>query len=203
MYATVEGEARDMLHKGDRRLYGHDMGKARILFAAVAGVGNGVVSQQLHLLGNDLHFMAQEFLANGFHFPAAFAADQLVFRQFQKDFFFRETVQHLGLAALLLPLMLGNQNGIRGRLLRFGGLLLFRLIEKAGLVVQNIAVFLTGLTETGPLGIGENLVHVLQLPLQLVNFRFLLCDDIFQCSYFRSGVCTFLSAAAITHAPEK
>ena len=113
MYATVEGEAREMLHKGDRRLYGHDMGKARILFAAVAGVGNGVVSQQLHLLGNDLHFMAQEFFANGLHFSAAFAADQLVFRQFQKHFLFREAVQHLGLAALLLPLMLRNQNGIR------------------------------------------------------------------------------------------
>ena len=128
-----------MLHKGDRRLYGHDMGKARILFAAVAGVGNGVVSQQLHLLGNDLHFMAQEFLANGFHFPAAFAADQLVFRQFQKHFLFRETVQHLSLDAFLFPLMLRNQDGIRGRLLRFGGLLFFCLIEKAGLVVQNIS----------------------------------------------------------------
>ena len=90
-----------------------------------------------------------------------------------------------------------------GRLLRFGGLLLFRLVKKAGLVVQNIAVFLAGLTEPDPLSIGEDLVHVLQLPLQLVNFRFLLCDGIFQCSHFRSGVCTFLSAAAITHAPEK
>ena len=67
----------------------------------------------------------------------------------------------------------------------------------------NKAVFLAGLTEPDPLGIGKDLVHVFQLPLQLVNFRFLLCDDIFQCSYFRSGVCTFLSAAAITHAPEK
>ena len=192
-----------MLHKGDRRLYGHDMGKARILFAAVAGISNGVVSQQLYLLGNDLHFMAQKFLANGLHFSAAFAAGQLVFRQFQKHFLFRETVQHLGQAAFLLPLILRNQNGIRGRLLCLGSLLLFRLIEKAGLVVQNIAVFLAGLTEPDPLSIDEDLVHVLQLPSQLVNFRFLLCDGIFQCSHFRSGVCTFLSAAAITHAPEK
>ena len=49
--------------------------------------------------------------------------------------------------------MLGNQNGIRGRLFRFGGLLFFCLVEKAGLVVQNIAVFLAGLTEPGPLSI--------------------------------------------------
>lgn len=55
----------------------------------------------------------------------------------------------------------------------------------------NKAVFLAGLTEPDPLGIGKNLVHVLQLPFQLVNFRFLLCDGIFQCSYFRGGVCTF------------
>ena len=67
----------------------------------------------------------------------------------------------------------------------------------------NKAVFPSGLTEPDPLSIGEDLVHVLQLPSQLVNFRFLLCDGIFQCSHFRSGVCTFLSAAAITHAPEK
>ena len=128
-----------MLHKRDRRFHGHDMGKARILFAAVAGIGNGVISQQLDLLGNNHHFMAQEFFANGLHLPAAFAAGQLVFRQFQKHFLFREAVQHIGLAAFLLPLMLGNQNGIRGRLLRFGGLLFFCLIEKAGLVVQNIS----------------------------------------------------------------
>lgn len=63
----------------------------------------------------------------------------MVFRQFQKDFLFREAIQHLGLAAFLLPLMLGNQNGIRGRLLRLGGLLFFCLVEKAGLVVQNIS----------------------------------------------------------------
>ena len=129
-----------MLLKRNRRFHGHDMGKARILFAAVAGVGNGVVSQQLHLLGDDLHFVAQEFLANGFHFPAEFATDQLVFRQFQKHFLFREAVQHLSLTALL-PLMLRDQNGIRCRFLRFGILPFFRLIEKTGLVVQNIAVF--------------------------------------------------------------
>ena len=184
-----------MFHKGKRRLHGHDMGKARILFAAVAGISNGVISQQLDPLGNDLHFMAQEFLANGLHLPAAFAADQLVFRQFQKDFFFRKAVQHIGLAAFLLPLMLGNQNGIRGRLLRFGGLLLFRLIEKAGLVVQNIAVFFAGLTEPGPLGIGENLVHVFQLPLQLRIFLLKQCYGICQRAnelrYLRGGVCTF------------
>ena len=184
-----------MLHKRDRRFHGHDMGKARILFAAVAGIGNGVISQQLYLLGYDLHFMAQEFFANGLHFSAAFAADQLVFRQFQKHFLFREAVQHLGLAALLLPLMLRNQNGIRGRLLHLGGLLFFCFIEKAGLVMQNIAVFLAGLTEPGPLGIGKDLIHVLQLPLQFRIFLLKqfnrICQRANQLRYFRGGVCTF------------
>ena len=55
----------------------------------------------------------------------------------------------------------------------------------------NKAVFPSGLTEPGSLGIGKNLVHVFQLPFQLVNFRFLLCDGIFQCSHLRGGVCTF------------
>ena len=55
----------------------------------------------------------------------------------------------------------------------------------------NKAVFPSGLTEPGPLSIGENLVHVFQLPFRLVNFRFLLCDGIFQCSRLRCGVCTF------------
>ena len=145
-----------MLHKRDRRFHGHDMGKARILFAAVAGIGNGVISQQLDLLGNDLHFMAQEFFANGLHFSAAFAADQLVFRQFQKHFLLREAVQHLGLAALLLPLML---------------------------------------TEPGPLGIGKDLIHVLQLPLQFRIFLLKqfnrICQRANQLRYFRGGVCTF------------
>lgn len=51
-----------MLHKRDRWLHGHDMGKTRILFAAVAGISDRVVSQQFHLIGNDHHFMAQKFL---------------------------------------------------------------------------------------------------------------------------------------------
>ena len=57
----------------------------------------------------------------------------------------------------------------------------------------NKAVFLAGLTEPDPLGIGKDLVHVFQLPFQLVNFRFLLCDGIVQCSHFRGGACIFYS----------
>ena len=67
----------------------------------------------------------------------------------------------------------------------------------------NKAVFPSGLTEPDPLGIGKDLVHVFQLPFQLVNFRFLLCDGIFQCSHLRGGVCTFLFSAAIACTPKK
>ena len=100
-----------------------------------------------------------------------------------------------------------NQNGIWGRLLRFWGLLLFRLIEKAGLVVQNIAVFLAGLTEPGSLGIGKDLIHVLQLSLQLRIFLLKqfnrICQRTNEFRYFCRSVCTFLSAAAMAHTPKK
>ena len=129
-----------MFQQRHRRLYGNNMRKSGILFAVVTSISYRLEGQQLDFLRDDLHFVAQEFLANGFHFPAAFATDQLVFRQFQKHFLFREAVQHLSLTALL-PLMLRDQNGIRCRFLRFGILPFFRLIEKTGLVVQNIAVF--------------------------------------------------------------
>ena len=71
----------------------------------------------------------------------------------------------------------------------------------------NKAVFPSGLTEPGSLGIGKNLVHVFQLPFQLVNFRFLLCDGVCQRAnelrYLRGGVCTFLSDAAMACTPKK
>lgn len=69
-----------MLHKRDRRLYGCNVGKAGVFFTFVASIGNCVIGQQLDLLWDDLHLMAQKFLANGFHFPAAFSADQLFLR---------------------------------------------------------------------------------------------------------------------------
>ena len=125
------GRGQRMLHKGNWRLYSSNVRKPRILLTFVTGIGNSIVSRQLYLLGNNLHFMAQEFLANGFHFPAAFAADQLLFREFQKYLLFRNIVQHFCLAAFLFPLVGLYKNGILGRLLRFGGLLFFRFIEKA------------------------------------------------------------------------
>ena len=63
------------------------------------------------------------------------------------------------------------------------------------LVMQNIAVFLAGLTEPGPLGIGKDLIHVLQLPLQFRIFLLKqfnrICQRANQLRYFRGGVCTF------------
>ena len=59
----------------------------------------------------------------------------------------------------------------------------------------NKAVFPSGLTEPGPLSIGENLVHVFQLPLQLRIFLLKQCYGICQRAnelrYLRGGVCTF------------
>ena len=81
-----------MLHKRNRGLYRSDMGKAGGLFAVIAGIGDRIVSQQLYLLGNDLHLMAKELLANGLHLSAALPAGQLFFRQFQKHFLFRKMI---------------------------------------------------------------------------------------------------------------
>ena len=70
------------------------------------------------------------------------------------------------------------------------------LIEQAHLVfAQNIAPLLTGLPEAGSLRIGKDLIHVLQLPLQLRVF-------LLQCFYrldqradelrdFRGSICDF------------
>lgn len=71
----------------------------------------------------------------------------------------------------------------------------------------NKAVFPSGLTEPDPLGIGKNLVHVLQLPLQfrvlLLKQLYGICQRANEFRYFRGGVCTFLFSAAIACAPKK
>ena len=71
-----------MLHQRNRWLHGNNVRKAGILLAVVTGIGNRIVGQQLYLLWDDLHFVTQKLLANGFHFSTAFTAYQLVFRNF-------------------------------------------------------------------------------------------------------------------------
>ena len=186
------GGCQRVLHERYRRFYGNDVRKAGILLTAVTGIGNCIVSQQLYLLWDDLHFVTEEFLANGFHLPTAFAAYQLAFRNFQEHLFFREIVQHLCLAAFLLPLMCLNKNGIRIGFFCLVVLRRFCLIEQAELVFsENIILLFTGLTEPSSLGIGKDLVHMLQLALQFVDFRFLLQDGFFQNSHFSSSICSF------------
>ena len=85
-----------------------------------------------------------------------------------------------------------NKNGIRLGLFCLVVLRGLCFVEQAGLFLQYISVLLAGLTEPGSLGIGKDLVHMLQLALQLVNFRFLLQDGFLQNSHFRSGLCRFL-----------
>lgn len=92
-----------MLHEGYGRLYIGDVSEAGVLFAVVAGVGHGVVGQQLHLSGDYLQLMADKLLANGFEHTAALAADSLVCWQFQKDLLIREVCGHLLQGAFLLP----------------------------------------------------------------------------------------------------
>ncbi len=59
----------------------------------------------------------------------------------------------------------------------------------------NKAVFSSELTEPGPLSIGENLVHVFQLPFQfrvlLLKQLYGICQRTNEFRYFRGGVCTF------------
>ena len=106
------------------------MREAGILFAVVAGIGHGVISQQLDLLRDNLHFMAKELLTNGLHLPTALAANPLFFRDFQKDFLLGKVIQHFGLGAFLLTLMGRNENGIRIGLLGLVILLFFNEAEK-------------------------------------------------------------------------
>ena len=182
-----------MLHQRNRRLYGYDACKTGILFALVAGIGDRIVGQQSDLLGNDLHFMAEELLANGLHIPAALAANPLLLRDFQKHLFLRQMIQHLSLGAFLFPLMSCNKNGIRFGFLRFVVLCGFRFVKQTELVFpKNVSFLLAGLTEPGSLGVGKDLVHVLQLALQFCDFRLLLPDGFFQNGHFRSGICGFL-----------
>ena len=79
-----------MLYEGNGRLHIGDVGKAGFLFVVVAGIGHGVIGQQLCLPGNDLQLMADKLLANGTEHTAALAADALVLRQFQQDLLFGE-----------------------------------------------------------------------------------------------------------------
>ena len=71
----------------------------------------------------------------------------------------------------------------------------------------NKAVFPSGLTEPDPLSIGENLVHVFQLPFQfrvlLLKQLYGICQRANEVRYFRGGVCTFLFSAAIACTPKK
>ena len=59
----------------------------------------------------------------------------------------------------------------------------------------NKAVFPSGLTEPGSLGIGKDLVHVFQLPFQLCIFLLKqfnrICQRTNEFRYFCGGVCTY------------
>ena len=99
--------------------------------------------------------MAKELLSNGFHLSAAFSADQLLFRDFQKHFLFRKMIQHFSLAAFF-SLMCRNENGIGVGFFNLMVLAVFCFVKQAELVFsQNIILLFTGLTKAGTFGVGS------------------------------------------------
>ena len=166
-----------VLHKGYRRLYIGKMGKAGVLFAMVTGIGHSIVGQQLHLTGNYLQLMTDKLLANGLECSSALAADTLVLRQFQQDFFLGQVCGHLFKGTLLLSGMSLDSKGFLGGFFCFVVLLLLRLIEQTHLVfTKDIGCLLTGLAKPGSLGVGKDLIHMIQLALQFVDLSLLSLD---------------------------
>ena len=96
--------------------------------------------------------------------------------------------------------MCSNENGIGGGFFGLMVLCFFCFVKQTELVLpQNIILLFTGLTKAGSLGIGENLVHMIQLLLQFFNLRLLGLnlallglDRAFQSSHFSSRICSFL-----------
>ena len=188
-----------VFHEGNRRLHIGNVGKTSILFAVVTGIGHGIVGQQLRLTGNNLQLMTDKLLANGLECAAALAADALLLRQLQQDLLLSEPGGHLLQGALLLTGMGLDSKSFLGGFLRLVVLLLFCLVEQTHLIcAENIGRLLAGLTKPCSLGIGKDLVHVVQLALQFfdlsllcLNLTLLSLDGVFQSGYFRSGICVF------------
>ena len=166
-----------------------NVGKTGVPFAAITGVGHGVVGKQLHLTGDPLQLMSDKLLANGFEHTAALAADSLVCWQFQKDLLLREVCGHLLQGAFLLPGMsFGGESFLCGFLCLMI-LLFFCFVEDLDLVLpHDIGSLFTGLTEPGPLGIGKDLVHVVQLPFRFFNLNLLFLNHALKNSHIGSSV---------------
>ena len=144
--------------------------------------------------------MTDKLLANGLECSSALAADTLVLRQFQQDFFLGQVCGHLFKGTLLLSGMSLDSKGFLGGFFCFVVLLLLRLIEQTHLVfTKDIGCLLTGLAKPGSLGVGKDFIHMIQLALQFVdlsllglNLALLVLNRTLQNSHFRSGVCSFL-----------
>ena len=190
------GRCQRVLHKRRRRSGGNDMGKAGILLTLVAGIGAAVVFQNLLRLRDNDEFPADELLTNELKSAAALVTGKPGFRKVNYNFFYRKILCQLVNGSFLLPGMRFYGKGFLRRFLRLAVLTDLRLIEQAHLVfAQNIGLFLAGLAEAGSLCIGKDLIHVLQLPLQLRVF-------LLQCFYrlgqradelrnFRGSICNF------------
>ena len=171
---------------------GLHVGKAGILLASVAGIGNSVILQDLYLPGDHEHFPAHKLLANGLECTAALLTDQLGFRQLQQDLFHRKILCHLVNGLLFLTGVGVDGKGLLGGFLCLVVLTLFGFVKQAHLVLgQNVGSLLAGLTKPCSLSIGKDLVHVVQLLFQRIDLVLLLLDPALQGSHFRSSVCSF------------
>jgi hypothetical protein len=140
------------------------------------------------------------YLSNGLEINTAFVADKQGYRQFQKDLRLRKIGSYFVKDTLLLSCMGFDSKGVFRWLSSFVVLLFFGFIEQPDLVfTENIGGLFNGLIKPSSLGIGKQLVHMVQLSFQLANLC-LLCldlalmalDCILQNSYFGSNICRIL-----------
>ena len=135
-----------MLHKRRRCLRTENGGTACFFFAVVAGIGTGIILQNSDRLGNHKHFSSDKLLANHAEIAAAFTADPLAFRQFQKNFFHRQICNLFFQRFLFLPCVGSNRKGFLSGLCCLGILFRFCFVEQCQLILaQYIFALFAGL----------------------------------------------------------
>ena len=182
-----------MLHQRRRHLCSQNMGIAGVLFTPVTGIGTAVVLQNLFFLRDNDQFPANQLFTNEPECTTTLAAGQLGFRQLQHDLFYRQVFRQFVNRTLFLPGVALYRKGFLGRFFCFGVLHQFRFMKQTHLVfAQNIGLLLTGLSETGTLGIEQDLIHMIQFLFQGSDLGLLLPDRCLEFCHFGSSICFFL-----------
>lgn len=174
------------------------MGEAGIILTFVTGICTAVVFQDFLRLRNHNEFPANQLLSNEFECTAALFASHFGFRQINNDLFYREVLCQFLNGSFFLTRMGRDSKGLLGGFLSFVVLAVLSFVEEVQLVfIQNIGLLLAGLAILCPLGIGKDLIHMLQLSLQFCVFLlqgfYRLSQRANKLCYFRGSICNFVS----------